>query len=66
MPDGLSAHSTGDLSASGPESAMFLERRFRLGPGESRTLTFVLRLPADGFELDSLLATTARISQAVG
>jgi cellobiose phosphorylase len=42
------------LSSSGPQSALLLERKFVLKPGESRTLTFVYGYLPSGFDLDSL------------
>lgn len=40
-PDGLRRELDGDLSAEGPESALLLERRFSLRPGESKTWRFL-------------------------
>jgi Glycosyl hydrolase 36 superfamily, catalytic domain/Glycosyltransferase family 36 len=44
----------GDFSSSGPQSAMLLERKFILKPGESRTLTFLYGYLPSGADLDSL------------
>lgn len=43
------------LSASGAESAFFLERRFSLDAGQSRTLYFLYGYVPEGFELDGLV-----------
>src|SRR5437667_536175 len=51
----------GDLSKTGPESALLLERKFELKPGESRTLTFLYGYLPSAFDLDSL-ATKYRSS----
>ena len=40
-PAGLGSELDGDLSAEGPESALLLERRFSLRPGESKTWRFL-------------------------
>ena len=45
-----------DLSASGPESAFFLERHLTLKPGESRTMYFLYGYLPEGFHLDNLIA----------
>jgi hypothetical protein len=55
-PDGMRQPLPGDLSSNGPDRAMFLERRFSLSPGESRTLTFAYGYLPQGFTLDELLA----------
>jgi hypothetical protein len=60
-PTGLANTLNGDLSKTGPESALLLERRFELKPGESRTLTFLYGYLPSGFDLDSL-ATKYRAS----
>ena len=54
-PTGLNLNLDGDLSKTGPESALLLERRFDLTPGESRTLTFLYGYLPSGTDLDSLL-----------
>ena len=60
-PTGLAHALDGDISETGPESALLLERRFELKPGESRTLTFLYGYLPSGFDLDSL-ATKYRSS----
>jgi len=62
-PSGLNRPLDGDLSSSGPQSALLLERKFALKPGESRTLTFLYGYLPSGFDLDSL-ATKYRQSSA--
>ena len=62
-PSSLDRPLDGDLSSSGPQSALLLERKFVLKPGESRTLTFVYGYLPSGFDLDSL-ATKYRHSAA--
>ena len=55
-PAGLAEALDGDLpSHSGPGSALLLERRLRLGSGESRTLYFAYGYLPEGFELNSLV-----------
>src|SRR6185437_3635744 len=44
----------GDLSSSGTQTALLLERNFALKAGESRTLTFLYGYLPSGFDLDSL------------
>ncbi len=53
-PTGLDRSLDGDLSSSGPQGALLLERKFVLKPGESRTLTFLYGYLPSGFDLDSL------------
>src|SRR5262249_36407971 len=53
-PDGLRRSLDGDLTRTGPDSALLLERKFVLNPGESRTLTFLYGYLPSGFDLDSL------------
>jgi hypothetical protein len=53
-PSGLDRPLDGDLSSSGAQSALLLERKFPLKPGESRTLTFLYGYLPSGFDLDSL------------
>ena len=53
-PSNLNRPLDGDLSSSGPQSALLLERKFVLKPGESRTLTFLYGYLPSGFDLDSL------------
>ena len=54
-PTGLERELNGDLGQTGPESALLLERKFSLKPGESRTLTFLYGYEAPGFPLDALI-----------
>jgi hypothetical protein len=53
-PSGLGPALDGDLSKTGPESALLLERKLTLKPGENRTLTFLYGYLPSGFDLDSL------------
>ena len=53
-PDGLRAGLDGDLSSSGPDSALLLQRKLVLKPGESKTLTFLYGYTASGFDMDAL------------
>jgi hypothetical protein len=55
-PAGLDHALDGDLSATGPESALLLERRFALKAGESRTLSFLYGYLPQGISLDALVA----------
>jgi Glycosyl hydrolase 36 superfamily, catalytic domain/Glycosyltransferase family 36 len=55
-PQGLGRELDGDVGQSGSESALLLERKFSLPPGESRTLTFLYGYVASGTDLDSLVA----------
>ncbi len=55
-PDGLHAGLDGDVSATGPDSALLLERKFSLKPGESRTLTFLYGYVTSGFDMDALVS----------
>ncbi len=55
-PDGLHTPLDGDLSCTGPDSAMLLERRLHLEPGERRTLYFAYGYLPRGVDLQSLLA----------
>lgn len=48
-----------DLSAHGPESAFFLERRLELKPGESRTLYFLYGYIPQGFAVQQLVTKYA-------
>jgi hypothetical protein len=54
-PSGLMNKLDGDLSASGPESALLLERHVDLEPGESRTLYFAYGYLPEGVQLNALL-----------
>ena len=58
-PQGASRPLGEDLSARGPESAFFLERRLVLKPGESRTLYFLYGYLPQGFSADALIAKYA-------
>jgi len=53
-PSGLDRPLDGDLSYSGPQSALLLERKLVLKPGESRTLTFLYGYLPSGTDLESL------------
>jgi hypothetical protein len=53
-PAGLDRPLDADLSYSGPQSALLLERKFLLKPDESRTLTFLYGYIPSGFDMDSL------------
>jgi hypothetical protein len=55
-PDGLAHELDGDVTATGPESALLLERKLSLKPGESRTLRFLYGYLPGQFELDHLVA----------
>lgn len=48
-----------DLSAQGPESAFFLERKLELKPGESRTLYFLYGYLPQDFTVESLVTKYA-------
>ena len=56
-PTGLGRPLDGDLSKTGPESALLLERKLSLKPGESRTLSFLYGYIVSGVDLDSLVTT---------
>jgi hypothetical protein len=58
-PLGMTGRLHNDLSASGPESALFLERDLALNPGESRTMYFLYGYLPEGFNLDNLIAKYA-------
>jgi hypothetical protein len=58
-PHGASMPLSNDLSAQGPESALFLERQLALKPGESRTLYFLYGYLPQGFSVDALVAKYA-------
>ena len=55
-PAGLDHPLDGDLSSTGPESALLLERQFTLKPGGSRTLSFLYGYLPRGIGVDSLIA----------
>jgi hypothetical protein len=54
-PAGLDRVLDGDLGQTGPESALLLERKLSLKPGESRTLSFLYGYVAPSTDLDSLI-----------
>ena len=54
-PSGLDRALDGDLSKSGPESDLLLERKLNLKPGESYTLTFLYGYLPSGADLDTLV-----------
>ncbi len=54
-PAGLGDALDGNLSASGPESGLLLERKFTLKPGERRTLYFLYGYLPKGTALDPLV-----------
>lgn len=54
-PTGLMRELDGDLGRSGRDSALLIERKFSLRPGESRTLTFLYGYLVSGIDLDSLI-----------
>ena len=56
QPSGLMRALNGDLRQSGPESALLLERKITLKPGESRTLIFLYGYLPTGGNLKSLIA----------
>jgi hypothetical protein len=60
-PSGITKPLDGDLNQTGADSALLLERKFELNPGESRTLTLLYGYLPSGFDLDSL-ATKYRTS----
>lgn len=54
-PLGMAKTLDDDLRSSGPESALFLERRLSLQPHESRTMYFLYGYLPEGFELEKLV-----------
>jgi cellobiose phosphorylase len=62
-PSGLGRNLDGNLSKTGPESALLLERRINLKPGESRTLTFLYGYLPSGADLDALATKYRRGAQ---
>ena len=58
-PSGMTRRLNNDLSTSGPERALFLERDLALNPGESRTMYFLYGYLPEEFDLDSLVAKYA-------
>jgi len=55
-PSGLGHDLDGDLGQTGPESALLLERKISLKPGEKRTLSFLYGYVAPGTDVDSLVS----------
>ncbi len=55
-PTGIERELNGDLSQTGPESGLLLERKFSLKPGESRTLAFLYGYVLSGTDLNSMIA----------
>jgi Glycosyl hydrolase 36 superfamily, catalytic domain/Glycosyltransferase family 36 len=55
-PDGLQTALDGNLGSTGPDSALLLERKFTLKPGESKTLSFLYGYMVSGFDLDTLVS----------
>jgi Glycosyl hydrolase 36 superfamily, catalytic domain len=53
-PDGLGHALDGNLSKTAADSALLLERKFSLKPGESRTLSFLYGYIVPGVDLDTL------------
>jgi hypothetical protein len=54
-PSGLSAKLNGDLSSTGPGSALLIERRIALRPKQGRTLCFLYGYVPQGFEVKDLV-----------
>jgi hypothetical protein len=55
-PSGAASPLTGDLTSTGADSALLLERILELRPGEARTIYFLYGYLPSGFKLDQLLA----------
>jgi hypothetical protein len=62
-PSGLDHPLDGNLDQSGPQSALLLERKFALQPGESRTLTFMYGYLPSGTDLDTLTTKYRKSTQ---
>lgn len=62
-PTGLDRELNGDLNTKGPESALLLERRFIVKPGESRTLVFLYGYLPQGVEAHSLISKYRQTAQ---
>jgi len=62
-PAGLDRELDGDLSPSGSESALVVERKLSLAAGESSTLGFLYGYLPGGFDLDSLAAKYRRLGE---
>lgn len=58
-PLGMTRRLNNNLTTSGPESALFLERDLVLNPGESRTMYFLYGYLPGGFDLNRLMAKYA-------
>ncbi len=54
-PEALARPLDGDLGSTGPESALLVERRFRLARGEKRTLYFAYGYLPEGFKAQTLI-----------
>jgi hypothetical protein len=54
-PSGVTSKLNNDLSASGPSSALLLERDLELQPGESRTFCFLYGYLPEGFKVGDLV-----------
>lgn len=54
-PAGLAAKLKDDLTSTGPDSALLLERHLALKPGESRSMHFLYGYLPEGFALDALV-----------
>jgi hypothetical protein len=55
-PDGLAHPLDGKVDATGPHTALLIERSFSLAPGESKALSFLFGYLPDGADLDTLVA----------
>ncbi len=55
IPDNVNRKLKNDLDSIADESAMLLERIFKLKPGESQVLSFLYGYIPEGFELESLI-----------
>ncbi|HTP87045.1 MAG TPA: hypothetical protein VMJ34_08855 [Bryobacteraceae bacterium] len=64
-PSGLGQPLDGDLSATGPESGLLLERAFELKPGEKRTLYFLYGYLPAGFESKTLVEKYRKAAPSV-
>jgi len=54
-PAGIPSGLDGDLSQTGPESGLLVERKIALRPGQQRTLTFLYGYLPSGFDVESLV-----------
>lgn len=64
-PSGMTKRLDNDLSTTGPDSALFLERDLVLNPGESRTMFFLYGYLPEGFDLDTLITRYAKDTSSV-